>query len=260
MPLAGPSAGSIFRMWRSFVQMSKAAADAAVGADGFGAFDTLFAHRRFYLRHGEDRAVAGFGLDTFDDIDHVVERSARQIGKVSGVAEHRFFHERIARAHRDAVAARDAAGAGNGFAAIPQDARMLRLPIDRQRLVYLEILASFDAASAQNALVGIIAIEGIAVVGWVGLRLIGALSDVSRRAAQWCCARYSFRCCYRRPCNTACDFPGCDRRLRAGPHRRVPTLSSTSMPAVTGVPQARARFPLTWTMQVSQVWMGPSCG
>ena len=64
--------------------------------------------------------------------------------------------------------------------------------------------------------------------------------------------RYSFRCCYHRPCNRACDCPGCDRRLRAGPHRPVRCVT-TSMPSATGVPQARAKFPFTWSMQVSQV-------
>lgn len=52
---------------------------------------------------------------------------------------------------------------------------MLRFPIDRQRLIHLHILAGLHASPAQNALVRIISIEGIAVVGRVGLGFIRTL-------------------------------------------------------------------------------------
>ncbi len=85
------------------------AADAAVGADGLGALDALVAHFGFHLGQGEDGAVAGVGLDAFDDLDHVVEDLGGEVGEVAGVAEHGFFHERVAGADGDAVAAGDAA-------------------------------------------------------------------------------------------------------------------------------------------------------
>ena len=85
--------------------------------------------------------------------------------------EHGFFHERIARADRDAVAAGDAARFADGRAAIPQHAGMRIFPVDGQRLVDLQVLAGLHAAAAQNALVGIVAVERIAVVDFVGLGL-----------------------------------------------------------------------------------------
>ena len=44
-------------------------------------------------------------------------------------------------------------------------------PADRQRLVDLQILAGLHAAAAQNALIGIVAVERITVVDLVGLLL-----------------------------------------------------------------------------------------
>ena len=109
----------------------------------------------------QDRAVAHLRLDALDDVDHAVQRRLGQRGEVAGLAEHRFFHERIARADRDAVAAGDAARFADGRAAIPQHARMLVFPVDAERLVHLQVLAGLHAAAAENALVGIVAIEGI---------------------------------------------------------------------------------------------------
>jgi len=41
------------------------------------------------------------------------------------------------------------------------------VPIDGKRLVHFDVLASFHAAAAQDALVGIVTIEGICVVDFV---------------------------------------------------------------------------------------------
>ena len=49
------------------------------------------------------------------------------------------------------------------------------LPVDRQRLIHLHILAGLHTSPTQNALVRIVAIEGIAEVGRIGLGLIRAL-------------------------------------------------------------------------------------
>ena len=59
------------------------------------------------------------------------------------------------------MAARDTAGTGNLFATVPENARMLIFPIDGKSFVYLKVLASLNAASAKNALIGVIAIKRI---------------------------------------------------------------------------------------------------
>ena len=43
------------------------------------------------------------------------------------------------------------------------------LPADRQSFVDLEILAGFDAAAAQNALIGVVTVERVGVIDFVGL-------------------------------------------------------------------------------------------
>ena len=98
---------------------------------------------------------------------------AGRLVKIAGVAEHAFFHERVAGAHGDAVAAGDAGGAGDLLAAIPEHAGMFRLPVDGEGLVDLHVLAGLDAAAAEDALVGIVAVEGIGMVLLVGLAAEG---------------------------------------------------------------------------------------
>src|SRR6266853_1785831 len=82
--------------------------------------------------------------------------------------QHRFFHESVAGTDRHAVAAGDATRFADTRAAIPQNPRMGILPADGQSFVDLEILTSFDATAAQNALVGIVAIERVGAVDFVG--------------------------------------------------------------------------------------------
>ena len=67
------------------------------------------------------------------------------------------------------MAAGDAAGARDVVAAVPKDAGMRRGPIDGEGFVYLDVLTGFDATAAQNALLRIVAIEGISAVLLVGL-------------------------------------------------------------------------------------------
>ena len=112
------------------------------------------------------------GLGCFDGGDHGVEDRLRESGHGAGVAQHFVFHEGIAGAHGDAVAAGDAAGFGDRPAAIPEDAWVRVVPVDAQGFVDLEILASFDAASAEDALVGIVTVEGVAVDFRAGIGLI----------------------------------------------------------------------------------------
>src|ERR1035441_4532138 len=48
---------------------------------------------------------------------------------------------------------------------------MFIFPANRQRFVHLQILASLHATPAQNALAGIVAIEGVGVVDGIRFRL-----------------------------------------------------------------------------------------
>src|SRR5713226_4277411 len=85
--------------------------------------------------------------------------------------KHGFFHESVAWTNRHAVAAGNAARFPDRRSAIPQDSRMGILPANGQSFVDLEILAGFDAAAAQNALVGIIAVKRVSVIDFVGFGL-----------------------------------------------------------------------------------------
>jgi hypothetical protein len=123
----------------------------------------------FDLGDFHDRSVAGLRLNALDHVDHAVERRFRQAGDEAGVTEHGFFHQRIAGTDRHAVAARNAARFADGRAAVPQHARVRILPVDGQRFVDLDVLAGLHAAAAENALVGIVAVERIGVIDFVGL-------------------------------------------------------------------------------------------
>src|SRR5882724_13290571 len=86
------------------------------------------------------------------------------------MTQHGFFHQRIAGTDGDAVAARNAARLSNGGASVPQHTGIWVFPVDGKRFVDLDILTSLYAAAAQNALIGIVAIERIRVIDFVGLR------------------------------------------------------------------------------------------
>ena len=145
----------------------EAATDSAICAHGLGAADARLAHGRFDLRYAQDGTKSSLWFDALDDVDHGIQRSLGNARKESGVPEHGLFHQRIARTDRDAVAAGDATGLADGRTAVPQNARMRVVPIDGKRLVHFDVLASFHAAAAQDALVGIVTIEGICVVNFV---------------------------------------------------------------------------------------------
>jgi len=68
---------------------------------------------------------------------------------------------------------------------VPEHAGMFTLPVDRKSFVDLYILARFDAATAEDALVGVVTIEGVGVILLVGLvgkgdRLVTYLEDTGR--------------------------------------------------------------------------------
>jgi hypothetical protein len=83
--------------------------------------------------------------------------------------EHGFFHEGVARTDCHAVAAGNTARFADLRAAVPKNAWIWILPADGQGFVDLDILAGFDAAAAQNALIGIVAVERIGVIHFVRL-------------------------------------------------------------------------------------------
>src|SRR5207244_9817154 len=86
------------------------------------------------------------------------------------MAEHRFFHQCIARANGYAMPARNATGFPNRRTAIPQHARIWILPVNRKSFVDLDVLTSLHTAAAENALIGIVAVERIRVVDLVWFR------------------------------------------------------------------------------------------
>ena len=105
MPLVGPSPGLDFENMPVLGPNIETATDSAIGADGFGLADARFAHGRFGFGNFQDRSVAGFRLDALNDIDHSVQRGLRQRGHKARLPEHRFFHQRVAGADGDAMAA-----------------------------------------------------------------------------------------------------------------------------------------------------------
>ena len=257
MPLAGPFGRLDFQDVAVLGPDIEAAADAAIGADGLGAADARFAHGRFGFGNLHDRAVAGLRLDAFDHVDHAVERRLRQRGEEAGVAEHRFFHQRIARADRDAVAAGDATRFADGRAAIPQHARMRVFPADRERFVHLHVLAGLHAAAAENALVGIVAIEGIGDVHLVRLGLERDMLVLDGEQLRGVVDRAIAVVVVADGAVEQVVAEDAVERLALRRMRRGRASSRPSCPAETMVAQARTSLPSTSTMQVSQVWIGP---
>src|SRR5207237_3340870 len=86
------------------------------------------------------------------------------------MAEHRFFHQCIARTNSYAMPAGNATGLSDRRTAIPKHARIGIFPVDRKSFVDLDVLTGFNAAAAENALIGVVSIERIRVVDFVGLR------------------------------------------------------------------------------------------
>ncbi len=151
------------------------AAHAAVGAHRLGDRVAGFAHGGFGLRDLQNGPVTHLRLDRFHQVDQLLERLRGPAGHIAGLPDHGFFHQRIARAYRDAVAAADARGARDGVPAIPLHARVLAFPVDRQRFIHLVVLAGLHAAPAQDALVRVVAVERVGLIFLVGLRAIRVL-------------------------------------------------------------------------------------
>src|SRR3954471_23511751 len=68
------------------------------------------------------------------------------------------------------MAARHATRFLNRRAAIPQHPRVRILPVDRECFVDLNVLTCLDASPAENALVRVVAVEGIRLVDSVRFR------------------------------------------------------------------------------------------
>ena len=59
------------------------------------------------------------------------------------------------------MSAGDAARFANGFAAVPKHAWMFVFPSDGKSLIYLDVLAGFNAPSAEDALARIVSVKRI---------------------------------------------------------------------------------------------------
>src|ERR1700740_3148257 len=137
------------------------AADTTISADCLGAANTGFPHFRFDLRDLQNRSVTQFGLNALHNVDHPIQRALWNRGHITRFADHRLFHESVARTDRDAMTARDAARLANRLSPVPQDPRIGIFPANRQRFVDLQILTCFYAAPAKNALVRVLTIYWI---------------------------------------------------------------------------------------------------
>jgi len=63
----------------------------------------MLAHRCFDFRYLKNAAVAGLGFHPFDHVDHSAQGRLAKAGEEPCLAEHRLFHQGIARAYGDAV-------------------------------------------------------------------------------------------------------------------------------------------------------------
>src|SRR5260370_9818609 len=55
---------------------------------------------------------------------------------------------------------------------MPQHPGMRILPVNRKSLIHMEVLACFDASAAKNALLRVVAVEGIRMILFVRLGMI----------------------------------------------------------------------------------------
>src|ERR1700677_4443017 len=78
------------------------------------------------------------------------------------------------------MSARYAARFADRRATVPQHAWMRIFPVNGQRLIDLEGLAGLHTAPAENTLVGIVAIEGIRHIHFIGLLLVGDFLMLNR--------------------------------------------------------------------------------
>ncbi|CCJ89733.1 FIG00554473: hypothetical protein [Cronobacter turicensis 564] len=150
----------------------KAAPDAAVGADRFGAFDFRLPPVHVHHRNTGNDLRPGGVFDGFHQVYHRALERLLHAGKRPGVRLHGFLKQRVAGANGDAMPATHAAGAGDGVAAVPQHARVRHGVIDAQRLVDFNVLTRLHAAPAQNALIRVVGVKRVGVVFHVGFALI----------------------------------------------------------------------------------------
>ena len=149
------------------------ATNAAVGADGFGAFNLLLAQMGVDHRDAGNNFCPGGVLEGFDDVNQRALQRLAHRSERPGVGLHALLHQRITGADRHAVPTADAAGTGNLRAAVPQHARVLHGVIDAQGLIHFNILAGIHTAAAENALIGIVGIKGVGVIFDIGFALKG---------------------------------------------------------------------------------------
>jgi hypothetical protein len=130
----------------------------------------VFPHRLFRLGNLQNSAVTGFWFNALDYVDHAGEGRFPNRRKKTGMTQHGFFHQRIARTDGDTVAARYTARFTNGRATVPQYTRVWIFPINGKRFIHLDVLAGLNAAATQDALIRIVPVERIGVINLIRLR------------------------------------------------------------------------------------------
>src|SRR5882724_5793515 len=127
---------------------------------------------RLGVRELQNRSIARLRLDALYHIDHAAQRRLWQGREKPRMPQHGFFHQSIAGTDRNAVSAGDTTRLSNCGAAIPQHAGMRILPVDRKGFIHLHVLAGFDTSAAKNALLRVVAVEGVRMILFVGLGMI----------------------------------------------------------------------------------------
>src|SRR5579863_8443689 len=106
----------------------EAASDPAVRANRFRPPYARIPHGGLYFGYFQYRRITRLGFETFDHIDHAVKHGLAEAGHESGMPEHGFLHQGVARTNCDAVSAGNATRLADRRAAIPQDTRMRVFP------------------------------------------------------------------------------------------------------------------------------------
>ena len=205
MPFAGPSSGSIFRMCRSRVHTSNVQPTPQYVHTVFVRFTRSLRISASISRQRQDRPIADRRLDTLDHLDHVVEHLWRQVRQIARVAQHRLFHQRIARADGHAVAAAHAARTCNLRAAIPQHAWDARSS-SRSSASRSPARSGRPPRSARTECTGPdrSGRTGLTCPSRTAFHRIRTRLMLHVQSASSIRAQCSSGCCCRRPCNTAC--------------------------------------------------------
>src|SRR5690606_37768824 len=114
------------------------------------------------------RTISHCSFQCFDNVDQRTCHGFRHGSERSGIGLHAFFEQGIAWAYGHTMAAAHTAGTIDRMATVPQHPGKLLAEVDAERLIHLHILTGLHAASAQDALVRVVAVERVTFVFIVG--------------------------------------------------------------------------------------------